>query len=318
MTQHNVKDKVKPFKQGSAEWHAARSKGIGGSDMAAIMGLNPWKTPYQVWLEKTGRASGNIESEKMTIGKEIEDFIASQYTRLFGRKTRRVNKFKTCDQYPFIGGSVDRVFQDEQHGTGILEFKNVSAESFRNTFAGGVPDYYFIQVQTYMLVFKATVADLFVFVGGERFENFRITRNEDVIDAIIKSAKIFWFDHVQMDSPPPVSSKDDLKLKYPAQDFKPETVIPADLDIIAKVEELAKIKKHIKQLESEKETLELAVMDHLGANEALADWHGNILATWKYGLRTAFDSKAFKESDPATYKKFEKTTETRTFLLKVK
>ena len=141
----------------TAEWHAERSKGIGGSDMAAVMGLNPWKTPYEVWLGKTGRVKpweGNIESEKMTIGKEIEDFIASQYTRLFGRKTRRVNKFKTCDQYPFIGGSVDRVFQDEQHGTGILEFKNVSAESFRNTFAGGVPDYYFIQVQTYMLVFQ--------------------------------------------------------------------------------------------------------------------------------------------------------------------
>ena len=318
MTQHNVKDKIKPFKQGSAEWHAARSKGIGGSDMAAIMGLNPWKTPYQVWLEKTGRASGNIESEKMTIGKEIEDFIASQYTRLFGRKTRRVNKFKTCDQYPFIGGSVDRVFQDEQHGTGILEFKNVSAESFRNTFAGGVPDYYFIQVQTYMLVFKATVADLFVFVGGERFENFRITRNEDVIDAIIKSAKIFWFDHVQMDSPPPVTSKDDLKLKYPPESFKPETKVFATDEVKELIEDLAWVKTEIKEFEKKKETLELAIMDYLGENETLIDEDTKPLATWKYGLRTAFDSKAFKEADPATYKKFEKTTETRTFLLKVK
>lgn len=315
---NNNRTELKPYKQGSAEWHAARSKGLGGSDMAAIMELNPWKTPYMVWLEKTGRSKGTDETEKMTIGKEIEDFVASQYTRITGRKTRRVNKFKTSDLYPFIGGSVDRIFQDEEHGLGILEMKNVSSESFRNTFAGGVPDYYFIQVQTYMFVFKAQIADLFVFVGGERFECFRITRNEEVIKAICASAKKFWEFNIQEDFPPAPVNKDDLKLRYPAKEVDYASVKCADLEIIAKVEELAKTKAEIKELEAKKESLELAVMEHIGKSEALADWNGKILATWKPQLRTAFDSKAFKADQPDVYKQYEKTSESRVFLLKVK
>ncbi len=310
------KTKLKPYKQGSPEWHAARSRGLGGSDMAAVMGLNPWKTPYQVWLEKTGRVTGNVESEKMTIGKNIEDFIASQYTRLYGRKTRRVNKFRLCDNYPFIGGSVDRVFTDEEHGLGILEIKNVSSESFKNTFAGGVPDYYFIQVQTYMLVFQAMIADLFVFVGGERFECFRITRNENVIDAIIKSAKHFWFDNVQMDTPPPVMNRDDLAQKYTPQNADPNLKTGTQ-EIADKCTALAGIKAQIKKLTEEKEALEIEIMDFIGDNEGL-EYNGATLATWKHGLRTAFDSKLFKEDNPALYKQYEKSSETRTFLLKVK
>jgi len=317
MTDNN-RTELKPYKQGSAEWHAARSKGLGGSDMAAIMELNPWKTPYMVWLEKTGRSKGTDETEKMTIGKEIEDFVASQYTRITGRKTRRVNKFKTSDLYPFIGGSVDRIFQDEEHGLGILEMKNVSSESFRNTFAGGVPDYYFIQVQTYMFVFKAQIADLFVFVGGERFECFRIARNEEVIKAICASAKKFWEFNIQEDFPPAPVNKDDLKLRYPATQTDPVYAKTANEDVYDWVQQLAKIKREIKQREEEKEKYELLIMQEMGECESLLDGNDKPLATWKAQLRTAFDSKQFKAEQPDIYKQYEKTSESRVFLLKVK
>lgn len=316
MTQMD-KTGLKPYKQGSQEWHAARSKGLGGSDMAAIMGLNPWKTPYQVWLEKTGRVKSTEETEKMTIGKEIEDFVASQYTRITGRKTRRVNKFKTSDLYPFIGGSVDRIFQDEEHGLGILEMKNVSSESFRNTFAGGVPDYYFIQVQTYMLVFKAQIAELFVFVGGERFEVFRIARNEQVIDAIVKSAKNFWEFHIKEDIAPPAQNKEDMKIMFPAGKTDPNAK-PANEDVFDWVQELAQIKREIKEREELKEKLELQIMQDMGEYETLVDGNDKPLVTWKSQLRTDLDKKALKEADPDTYKAYEKTTEHRVFLLKVK
>ena len=185
LTKTEVADfqKVSNYKQGSPEWHAARSKGLGGSDMAAVMGLNPYKTPFMLWQEKTGKVVNNIDSEKMQIGRDIEDFCAAQYTKRTGTKTRRSNKFKVHSDYPFIGGSVDRLFNIDGR-LGVLEMKNVSNESFKNTFAGGIPDYYFIQIQTYLFVFGAQIAHLWVFVGGDHFELFTVARNEQVIESI--------------------------------------------------------------------------------------------------------------------------------------
>lgn len=312
-----IKTNSKPYKQGSPEWHTARSKGIGGSDIAAIMGFNPWKTPYQVWAEKTGRSKGTEANEKMKIGSAIEDFIASQYAKRTGLKVKRSNKFKLCDAYPFIGGSVDRlVFDPDRGGWGILEMKNVSTESFKNTFLGAVPDYYYLQVQTYMLVFGMSFADLFVFVGGERFEVFHIERSEPVINSIIEAARNFWFNFVQTDIAPAVVSKDDLKLKYGSEDFMPE-MKEATEEISGLVEHLVKIKNEIKILENEKELAELKIMDFCGEYEGLT-FENKPLLTWKWQIATRFDSKAFKESDPQTYKKFEKSSESRVLRIKAK
>ena len=309
--------KVGNYKQGSPEWHAARSKGLGGSDMAAVMGLNPYKTPFMLWQEKTGKAVNNIDSEKMQIGRDIEDFCAAQYTKRTGTKTRKSNKFKVHKDYPFIGGSVDRLFKSEQ-GLGVLEMKNVSNESFKNTFSGGIPDYYFIQIQTYLFVFGAQIAHLWVFVGGDHFELFTVIRNEAVIESIIKSADRFWNVNVKMNIAPPLMNLDDAKLKFPPENVQMGSTMPANMDIYADCVRLAEIKAEIKTLEQEEEKIKMDVLQWMGDSELLINDDGKPIATWKPQLRTSFDSKAFKAENPDLYKQFEKTTESRVFLLKLK
>jgi len=309
--------KVGNYKQGSPEWHAARSKGLGGSDMAAVMGLNPYKTPFMLWQEKTGKVVNNIDSEKMQIGRDIEDFCAAQYTKRTGTKTRRSNKFKVHKDYPFIGGSVDRLFNIDGR-LGVLEMKNVSNESFKNTFAGGIPDYYFIQIQTYLFVFGAQIAHLWVFVGGDHFELFTVARNEQVIESIIKAADRFWNVNVKMNIAPTLTNLDDVKLKFPPENVQMGSSMPANMDIYADCTRLAEIKAKIKTLENEEEKIKMDVLQWMGDAEMLINDDGKPIATWKPQLRTSFDSKAFKSENPDLYKQFEKTTESRVFLLKLK
>ena len=313
------KTKAKRMKQGSAEWHAERSKGIGGSDMAAVMGLNPWKTPYEVWLEKTGRVKPWEGNEKTRIGNAIEDFCAAQYTAYTGSKVRKVNGFRRCDTVPVIGGSIDRmILGKDGEKPGILEMKNVSTESWNGTFKNGIPDYYYIQMQVYMLVFKANYAHLWVFVGGERFEKFEVLRSNEVIGKIIEAANNFWFEYVLRDTPPPVTAKSDLAVKYPTEKVAADFV-KADETITELVNDLAYCKSAIKEFEAKKEDLELRIMDYIGEKEELRDEAGEkVLATWKVTYRNSLDQKAFKAEEPDTYNRFVKATESRTFLLKVK
>ena len=313
------KTKAKRMKQGSAEWHAERSKGIGGSDMAAVMGLNPWKTPYEVWLEKTGRVKPWEGNEKTRIGNAIEDFCAAQYTAYTGNKVRKVNGFRRCDTVPVIGGSIDRmILGKDGEKPGILEMKNVSTESWNGTFKNGIPDYYYIQMQVYMLVFKANYAHLWVFVGGERFEKFEVLRSNEVIGKIIEAANNFWFEYVLRDTPPPVTAKSDLAVKYPTEKVAADFV-KADETVTELVNDLAYCKSAIKEFEAKKEDLELRIMDYIGEKEELRDEAGEkVLATWKVTYRNSLDQKAFKAEEPDTYNRFVKATESRTFLLKVK
>mgnify|MGYP003308094406 CR=1 FL=1 len=73
------------------EWLARRRQGIGGSDVAAILGLSPWRTALDVYHDKTGAEKPEAETENMRIGTALEQFVADRFTEETGRRTSKFN-----------------------------------------------------------------------------------------------------------------------------------------------------------------------------------------------------------------------------------
>ena len=108
-----------------AEWLEERRKGIGGSDAAAVAGLNPWKSAAAVYLEKVGEVEPEeLSSERIRVGHDLEDYVARRFCEATGKKVRRNNYMLHHDEYPFLLADVDREVVGEN---AILECKTTNS-----------------------------------------------------------------------------------------------------------------------------------------------------------------------------------------------
>ena len=188
------------------EWLAERRTGIGGSDVAPILGLSPFKTAFEVWLEKTNAAieQGATDAlERVQFGRLMEDIIAREYARREGVKVRRKHVLLRHPRYPWMIANVDRLIDCRRCG---LECKNVDAMAFRLGDWGApgtdqAPDEYVLQCQHYMVVLDYPVWHLAACVGGNRLVTFVIERDNELADMIVEAEHEFW-QHVETKAPP--------------------------------------------------------------------------------------------------------------------
>ena len=105
----------KPFSGDPAK---DRHKFIGGSDAGTIMNVNPWKSQYELWLEKTGQLEPDDISDKLQVwfGTEEEEIVAKRFCLETGKSVRRSNMTYLCKEYPFLAGHVDRMVVGENAG----------------------------------------------------------------------------------------------------------------------------------------------------------------------------------------------------------
>ncbi len=185
-----------------AEWLAQRTKGVGGSDVAAIMGLSPWKTPAQVWLEKTGRAHPEDLSGKpyVEFGNIMEPIVGKWYADKHPKRTvRRVNAICRSIKRPWALASLDYEVKDGKEW-GVLEIKTA-----RNSkdWQDGVPLYYQTQIIHYMTVTGRKFADVAVFFRDScEFAEYRVPFDADDAAAISDDVDTFWHEFVEEDVMP--------------------------------------------------------------------------------------------------------------------
>jgi putative phage-type endonuclease len=185
------------------QWLEVRKGGIGSSDAAAAVGLNPYKSPLELWMEKTGRASTNGEQtgfdDPRYWGTLLEPYVAIAYQQKTDRRVRKINA---------VLGSPE---------VQILECKT-AGEFGSRLWRDGVPEYVQIQVQHQLAVTGKAAADVAVLLCGQQLEIFRIERDEDVIARLTVLEARFW-EHVESDTPPPAdgseSSARALRQMYP-------------------------------------------------------------------------------------------------------
>jgi len=316
-----------------AAFHAERLTGLGGSDIGAILGLSKFRTPVDVWAEKTGRVAPQESSLQMRFGTYAEEFVAQEYTAATGKRVQRFNPMLRHPTAPLIG-HVDRLVipdgakvashKSEIRTDCLLECKTASAFAAMNANEWGeagtdqVPMAYLVQVATYRILAGCHYADLAVLFGNQDFRVYHLWRDEDLEQMIIAKATEWWQRHVVADVPPEPVSDADVRLLYPAS--TPAKTVEATDEILQTLSVLRTAKEQAKAYEDAAEAAAVALKAALGDAEALT-YQGQTLATWKSAKpsrRTDWKAVANAIAAPANVIELF-TTETagsRRFLLK--
>lgn len=204
------------------EWLEVRKHGIGSSDAAAAVGLNPYKSQLQLWMEKTGRDADlpqpdpDDTTSPVYWGTLLEPIVAASYTKQTGRRVRKVNAVLQHPERPWMLANIDR----EVIGAGdvqILECKT-AGEFGARLWRDGVPEYVQLQVQHQLAVTGKHAADVAVLICGQQLQVHRIQRDDDLIAKLMMLQERFWH-YVTSDTPPPVDGSDSaataLQCLYP-------------------------------------------------------------------------------------------------------
>ena len=202
------------------EWLEIRSKYIGGSDAGAVVGMNPYKSAYTLWAEKTGRIEGFKGNLTTEVGAYLEEFVAKLFERDCNKKVRRKNSTIVNDAFPFACANVDRMIVGEK---ALLEIKTTNSipimKAIRNS--SEFPEAYYCQVMHYLAVTGLDKAYLAVLVNCRDVYYYTLERDEAEIKSLMDAEREFW-SHVENDTAPSTdgseSTSDTLGQLYPNAD----------------------------------------------------------------------------------------------------
>ena len=181
---------VKTKKLSREEWLRYRTQGIGGSDVSIIAGINPFKSVYQLWLEKTGQIeSVQTDSEAAHFGTLLEPIVRREFMQRTGLKVRQKNMLLQSEEYPFMLADVDGVINE--NGEKVI-FEAKTASSYKQEiWEEGVPAEYILQVQHYMFVTGTRKTYVAALVGGNHFYCHTVERNDNMIKKDYRNGEVF-------------------------------------------------------------------------------------------------------------------------------
>lgn len=277
---------------GREEWLKHRETSIGGSDAAAIVGLNEWVSPYSLWADKTGRIPPKADNEAMRQGRDLESYVASRWEEATGKKVRRCNAILKNSAYPYAHANIDRDVVGENAG---LECKTTSILRLKEFKGGEYPAAYYVQCVHYMAVTGAAKWYLAVLVLNKGFYHYVIERDEAEIDALMAAEQAFW-GYVERDEPPPV---DGSVATSDALDTIYRDSIGGSADLFGLEDALTgylSAKAALKQLQAEASKHENTIKERLGELET--GLCGKYRVTWKSQVRRTFDAKGYATDHP--------------------
>lgn len=277
------------------EWLNIRKKGIGSSDAAAAVGLNPYKSQLELWMEKTGRDAElpqldpSDDTSPAFWGTILEPIVASHYKNKTGNRVRRINAVL---QHPdpelsWMLANIDREVigvEDVQ----ILECKTAGINGSR-LWKEGVPEYVQLQVMHQLAVTGKQAADVAVLLGGQHLEIYRIERDETMIAQLIELERQFWH-YVETDTAPPAdgSASADTALRCLFPQDQGETV---DFSVDEELTQVYETLKQVRDAISEQEKHESALKQKI--QQAMGDASRAMFASGAVTWKKAKDSLTF-------------------------
>ena len=295
------------------EWLKERQCGIGGSDVGAIAGVNKYKTPFEVYIEKTEPITEVKEqSESAYFGDIFEDIVAKEFEKRTGLKVRRDRKHYKHKEYPFMVANIDRRIAGEN---AILECKTANQYLLKEWEDEEIPASYLLQVQHYLAVTGAARGYIAVLIGGQKFIWKEVPRDEELIQMIIELEKDFW-NLVEAKTPPALdgSSAAEKYLKERYKEVEENKSIELGFEYKDKIKTYLEMKKQLKDFEKQIQELENQIKFEIG-NAEYAYAPGYSLS-WKKVLSNRVDSKKLKAEYPEVYEKVVKESISRKFNVK--
>ena len=264
-------------------WVDARQHGIGGSDAAAVLGLNPWCSPYTLWCRKSGLLPPVEQTEAMAWGHRLEDAIAAYYAEKTGfevwdeatAETINADReaypdgvlYRNCER-PWQLASVDRlIWDDNRQRLGVLEIKNVGERS-RDKWADGVPDYVRAQNLHYQSVLGLDWGAVAVLFGGNAPGFMDVEPREGELEALLAAEAAFWASLESGEAPDPdpsESTRDTLSHLYP--DAEPGRIVKLSDDALQWDRDLVEHKRLAKMHGQKAKGLETLIRAEIGSAE---------------------------------------------------
>jgi len=265
---------------------------IGASDAAIILGISPYKTPYELYLEKNGELDSNSEeNDALIIGSLLEPVIINLYEMKTGNKVEVNIPTQFSKEYPFIAVNLDgRLLLDKDT---LIEAKSSAVYSQWGTDDDSIPLWYVAQCQQAMYVTGA-LRTLVPVLIGKTFKVYTINRDEDLIKLIVTKVVEFWA-MLQNGLPPEIKTNNDWKLKYNCQTMN--DVIEADDEIVGKISLYKNISAQIKELEDQKTQLSAEVLAFMGDHKTLTA-NSRKLGSIVTKSFKGWDNKALEEDHP--------------------
>lgn len=290
------------------EWLKLRSHYIGGSDAAAVVGLNPFSSPYALWAEKTGQMpgfSGNLATE---VGTYLEEFVAQKFAAETGKKVRKCNQSFLNSAYPWAIANIDREIVGEDAG---LEIKSTSELNMKKFKGGEYPANYYCQCVHYMAMTGKQRWYLAVLIGNRDFRWFTIERDEAEIAALMGAEADLW--ELVKNHTPPVAdgsraTTDAIKTIY-AESSEDTVDLTLKLPALLQYIDLG---KQIAELETMRDEAANKIKSFMG--EAGGGECDGFRVSWKSSTLRTFDSKKFAKENPGLdLTGYYKETSARTF-----
>jgi putative phage-type endonuclease len=302
----NAKILVSTKGMSKEEWLAHRVKGIGGSEVAAVAGVNPWSSPLEVYLNKIGSIPAKEANEKMEWGNRLEDVVAQKFSDEHPEfKIERVEAILQHPEQPIFIADIDRLaVNKETSEEAILEIKTTGMFTPDGWKEDRIPDYVMCQVQWYLGVTGLSKAFIGVLVGGNHYLELPVERNDEVIAYLQKIALDFWNSFVIPKVPPAVDGSDSsgkvLDFLYPEGDPNQEVELGHDEENWINI--YFDAKERLTSAKNDKELAENMIKAKLGASER--GTCGDKIVTWKTIRGRRLDGDALQLEMPEVYKKY--------------
>jgi putative phage-type endonuclease len=186
-------------------WLAARQLGIGASDVPVILGMVKWKSPYELWAEKTGRLIPEPAGIAAELGHFLEPWMAERYESVTEDRIEDTGDFTifTHRKYPWLSCTPDRLIVVSREEANPLELKTTGAFS-RSEWSEGPPLRVQAQLQAQMAVLGSKRGAIAALIGNREFVHFEIERSDPFIELMIERCAKFW-QEVQEDTLPEVT-----------------------------------------------------------------------------------------------------------------
>ncbi len=291
--------------EGRDGWLEQRRRGVGGSDVAAIMGLSRYKGPYALWAEKSGLAEPDDLSGNQAVewGNILEPVVAQHYKEAHpDRLVRDERSTLVAKTRPWAQANIDRWVRDGDGTWGVLEIKTVGLRRAAD-WDDGVPLYYLTQVTHYMSVTGSPFADVAVLVGGQEYREYRVVRDEDDVRAVDEAVDAFW-ERVRRGEPP-----DDDAMRGSTGALMGQFSRPSAEELVAGAEEERAVaawlaaKAQAEEAKGRADALAAKVKRLIGDASGISCSRGRV--RWARGEAKRLDAKRFKAEMPQTYAAYE-------------
>lgn len=311
-------------------WLAARTHGIGGSDVGAICGVSPFTSARQIYLKKTGQYEDSTQQsdaskERMHFGHMLEPIVADEYARreLEGTNLKLVDIDATMQHkdHTWALANIDRLIVEVQEdGTekpvGILECKTTSEYMNDEWESGEILQSYIYQLNWYLWILGLEKGAFACLVGGNKFYSYEVYRNDELLnDTIIPAAKSFWFDNVLALKEPEMQSTDkEFANEMYSTVVKNSEIVFEDDESNKLAETVFDCKAKIKELTTIMEEAQNRLKDRLKENEI--GYCKDYTVKWSPRCQSRVDNDLLKTNYPEVYEACKKKVEFRVMTVK--